>query len=161
MPVLRIRIFSPGSITRTLRAAVAAALLLAGAPLGSAEPWRDAPEFTRVFAPVAHRESYRASVSPAQLEAVLAGLADDPDLVRTPGAWTARLQPALDAFGRSGTYDRWKLARLYGARQPRVARGARMEGGRIAESWTLLSPYPSGDFTRLEPGTLRLVVRIP
>jgi hypothetical protein len=135
--------------------------LLAGVALGAAEPWRDAPEFTQVFAPVAHRASYRASVSPAQLDAVLAGLADDPDLVRTPGAWTARPQPPLDAFGRSGTYDRWKLARLYGARQPRVARGARGEGGRITESWTLVSPYPSADFSRLESGTLRIALTLP
>ena len=151
----------PGSITRTFRAAAAAALLLAGAPLGSAEPWRDAPEFTEVFAPAAHRESYRASVSPQQLDAVLTALEDDGDLVRTPGAWAARPQPPLDAFGRSGPYDRWKLARLYGARQPRVARGARMEAGRIAESWTLVSPYPSADLTRLEPGTLRIVLQLP
>src|SRR5688500_7402656 len=115
----------PGSITRTLQAAFAAALLPGAAALESAQVWRDATEFIEAFAPVAHREAYRAAVYTAQLDAVLADLADDPSLVRTPGAWTARPQPALDAFGRSGRYDRWKLARLYGSRQPRVARGAR------------------------------------
>ena len=95
------------------------------------------------------------------LDAILTDLEDDPSLVRTPGAWTARSQPALDAFGKSGSYDRWKLARLYGSRQPRVVRGARMVAGRLAESWMLVSPYPSTDLTRLEPGTLRVVLHLP
>ena len=137
-----------------------AVLLVAGMAAHSAETWRDAPEFVGIFAPAAHRGSYGAAVSDTPLEAVLAGLADDPSLVRTPGAWTARFQPALDAFGRSGSYDRWKLARLYRSRQPSVARGARTEDGRIAESWTLISPYPSADLTRLEPGTLRIVLQL-
>ena len=124
----------------------------------SAETWHDAPEFIEIFAPAAHRHAYRAAVSAAPLEEVLKNLEGDPSLLRVPGAWAARPQPVLDAFGRSGTYDRWKLARLYGGRQPRVARGARNEAGRVIESWTLVSPYPSGDFTRLEPGTLRIIM---
>jgi hypothetical protein len=171
---LNVELVTPGSITRTFRDTpvrrrtgapwgpwlVAAALLVAGTAAQSAETWRDAPEFVGIFAPAAHRDAYRAAVSDATLDAVLAGLADDPSLVRTPGAWTARSEPALDAFGRSGSYDRWKLARLYGSRQPRVARGARSEDGWITESWMLVSPYPSADFTRLQPGTLRLVLRV-
>jgi hypothetical protein len=53
------------------------------------------------------------------------------------------------------------VARLYGSRQPRVARGARADEGRVVESWTLVSPYPSADLTRLEHGTLRIVLRTP
>jgi hypothetical protein len=135
-------------------------VVLACAAVRSAETWRNAPEFVGIFAPAAHRDAYHAAVSEAPLDAVLAGLEGDPALIRTPGAWTARSQPALDAFGRSGSYDRWKLARLYGSRQARVARGARMEDGRITESWTLVSPYPSADLTRLEPGTLRIVLSL-
>ena len=150
----------PGSITRTFGAAFGAAAILAGTAIGAAEMWRDAPEFMGIFAPSAHREAYHASTSDEDLDAVLSALADDPSLVRTPGAWTPRFQPALDAFGKSGSYDRWKLARLYGSRQPRVARGARSEGGRVTESWTLVSPYPSADFSRLEPGTLRITLKL-
>jgi hypothetical protein len=128
--------------------------------MDSAGKWRDAPEFIEIFAPAVHREAYRAAISDTALDAVLIELAADPSLVPTPGAWTARSQPALDAFGRSGNYDRWKLSRLYGSRQPRVARGARNEGGRVTESWTLVSPYPSADFSRLEPGTLRIVLKV-
>ena len=67
----------------------------------------------------------------------------------------------MDAFGAGGTYDRWKLARVFGAHQPNVARGPRGDRGLIDESWTLVSPYPSADLGRLEPGTLLIVVRVP
>ena len=139
---------------------MALAVILAGAPAVSDEGWRDAPEYVRLFAPAAHRAAYRASVSPSALDAVLAAGTDDPSRLRAPGAWTAQPQYVLDAFGRSGIYDRWALARLFGAQQPRVARGARIEAGRVVESWTLVSPYPSPDFTRLEPGTLRIILGI-
>jgi hypothetical protein len=153
----------PGSIPRTFAAAMTAALLVAvtAASQPAADGWREAPEFVRLFAPAAHRGAYQASVSADGLDTVLMSLAGDASLVRSPGAWVPQTQPPLDAFGRSGAYDRWKLARLYGSRQPRVARGARSTGGGLLESWTLVSPYPSADFTRLEPGTLRIVLRTP
>ena len=137
------------------------AALLAAEGVRAAVEWRDAPEFVRVFAPAAHQTAYRAAVSEQTLETVLMTLAHDESLVRTPGAWIARPQFVLDAFGHSGSYDRSKLVRLYGSRQPRVVRGARMDAGRVVESWTLVSPYPSADLTRLEPGTLRIVLRTP
>ena len=146
------------SITRTFPAAVAA-LALAGAA-SAAAPWRDAPEYMALFAPAAHQGAYRAAVSPAALETVLAEAAADPAALPAPGAWSARAMGAADAFGRGGAYDRAALARLYGGRQPRVARGARRDAGRVTESWTLVSPYPSPDLRRLEPGTLRIVLRI-
>lgn len=113
-----------------------------------------------MFAPAAHREAYRAAVSPLGLDAVLEALAADPALLRSPGAWTARAHLPADAFGRSRPYDRWTLARLYGSRQPRVARGARTDGGRVIESWTLVSPYPTADLARLDEGTLLIVLGI-
>src|SRR5688500_4524882 len=121
--------------------------------------WRDAPGHLHIFAPPAHRDDYRAAVSPLDLDRVLQAL-DDETVIRTPGAWTPRSQLPADAFGRSGTYDRWTVARLYGSRQPRVARGVRTGSAGVLESWTLISPYPSADLTRLEPGTLLIVLRI-
>ena len=138
-----------------------AVLVATGTSLRSADAWREAPEYVLLFAPPAHRAAYRAFVSPSSMEAVIAELADDANLVRVPGAWTPRAETPLDAFGRSAPYDRWKLARVYGSRQPRVARGARMEGGVVTESWTLISPYPNRDFTALQAGTLRLTLRVP
>ncbi len=59
----------------------------------------------------------------------------------------------LDAFGTSGPYDRSALARLYGARRARVARGW-LRDGRVLVSMTYVSPYPNRTFTALVPGTL-------
>lgn len=146
------------SITRTLAATLPAAALAAA--VAAAAVWREAPEYVALFAPAAQRTAYTAAVSAADIETIVEEAAADPDAVSTPGAWTTRTVSALDAFGRSGPYDRGRLARLYGGRQPRLARGARLEGGRVTESWTLISPYPSADLTRLEPGTLRIVLRI-
>ena len=122
--------------------------------------WREAPGYLELFAAAAHRADYRAAVSPLGLDDVLRALADDDTLIRAPGAWSPRSQLPADAFGRGGAYDRWQLARLYGSRQPRVARGARIAEGGAIESWTLVSPYPSPDLTRLETGTLLIVLRI-
>lgn len=150
----------PESITRRFPALVAALALLAAPAVRPADAWREAPQYLAIVAPAAHRADYQVSVSPLGLDAVLQSLAADPSLVRTPGAWQARDQYAPDAFGRTGAYNRWQLARLYGSRQARVARGSRIDDGRIVEAWTLISPYPSPDRSRLEPGTLRIVLRI-
>jgi hypothetical protein len=143
----------------------AAALVALAGPYGSdvvrsATTWRDAPEYVRLFAPAAHQNAYSAAATETGIDAVLLELAADPSLVRTPGAWAARPQAPLDVFGRGGAYNRWALARLYGSRQPRVARGARLQDGRVVESWTLVSPYPAADLKRLEPGTLRIVLSL-
>src|SRR5688572_16574852 len=141
------------SITRAF-----AAVLVAGALVHADAAWRDAAGYLDLFAPPAHRADYQAAVSPPGLDAVLRDLAGDDTVIRAPGAWTPRSQLPADAFGRSGTYDRWKLARLYGSRQPRVARGARIAADGVLESWTLVSPYPALDLARLEPGTLLIVI---
>ena len=60
---------------------------------------------------------------------------------------------ALDAFGSGGSYDRARLARLYGGRRITVVRGWRQAGDRF-ESITLLSPYPDASLSRLNDGTL-------
>ena len=134
----------------------AAASQVAGAP------WRDASDYLPLFAPAGARAAaYRIVTSPGDLSATLRQLETDDSLVRVPGAWQARAVLALDAFGLAGSYDRSALARVYGARQPLVARGARMENGRVVESWTLISPYPDTALQSLENGTLLVVLRLP
>jgi len=138
-------------------------LLLSVAPAAQ-EPvaWREAPDLVAVFGPPGPRAaSYSAYVTALDLDAVLQRLTGDATLQRPPGAWTPRAVLPADAFGQTGAYDRWALARLYGARGPRVARGPKGEGGRVTESWTLISPYPDATLQRLEPGTLLIVLRVP
>jgi hypothetical protein len=147
------------SITRRFGAVLAALAALAASGQ-AAQEWREAPDYLAIFAPAPHRAAYRAAVSPLGLDAVLRALAADPALVRAPGAWTPQASLPVDAFGRAGNYDPWTLKRLYGSRQPLVARGSRTDGGRVVESWMLISPYPSADLARLEPGTLLVVLRI-
>jgi len=62
---------------------------------------------------------------------------------------------ALDAFGSAGTYDRARLARLYGGTRVRVARSWTENGSDII-SITRLSPYPDATLSRLLPGTLEI-----
>jgi hypothetical protein len=147
-----------------LRPLVVIGVLLSGMAAGAqvGAPWREAPEYLRLLAPAGIRgNAYHAYVSPLDLETTLEGLAGDVALVRGPGAWEPRPVLPLDAFGQAGRYDRSAMTRVYGAHQPRVARGARMESGRVTESWTLISPYPDPTLRRLEAGTLLLVLRIP
>jgi len=142
--------------------AAAAVLVLAGT--ATAQPpagtWRNAPEYVRLFAPArAHREAYHAYVSPLGLATVLRDLEKDRSLLRPPGAWTPSALLPSDAFGRTGSYETWKMARLFGALRATVARGPRGEDGHHpAETWTLVSPYPDENLEHLEPGTLLIVL---
>jgi hypothetical protein len=142
----------------------APSLVSVGAPapvgFGAQAQWRSVPEYVTLFAPVNQRSLYAAAVSPASLESVLAGIEQDAAALLVPGAWQVRDESAPDAFGTAGLYNDWQLKRLYGGRQVRVARGARIDRGRVTESWTLISPYPSTDLRTLQPGTLRLILRL-
>jgi hypothetical protein len=62
---------------------------------------------------------------------------------------------ALDAFGAAGSYDRWRLARLYGGTRVRVARGWTAASDQFL-SVTRLSPYPDASLTHLQPGTMEI-----
>ena len=148
------------SIPRLL---VATSLIAVPALIGGADriAWRDAPEYVRLVAPPNQRKSYSISVTDAPLVDVLAQIGADPAAVATPGAWQRRNESPQDAFGTAGLYNRWLAARLYGSRQPHVARGARMDRGRVVEAWTLVSPYPSADLATLHPGTMRLILKMP
>jgi hypothetical protein len=122
--------------------------------------WRDAPEYLNLFAPQAQRAAYRAYVSPQGLEATLKELLADPAVLHPPGAWTPQAVIPYDAFGLTGSYNRWKVAGLYRSRRARVARGPRLDQGQT-ESWTLIAPYPDVGLRHLEPGTLIIVLRVP
>ena len=76
-----------------------------------------------------------------------------------PG-WTIDIVAPLDAFGRSGSFDRDRVARLFGGRRAAVARGWRRRDGEI-ESVTLISPHPDKGLTRLEEGTLVIRYFVP
>jgi hypothetical protein len=143
------------SITRRL---VATALLVS-APAAAAVQWRDTPAYTALFAPVAHRAAYHAATTAAPLDAVVEEARDRGARAATD-EWAIRYEQPQDAFGTAGPYNRWQLALVYGSAQPRVSRGVRMDRGRVVEAWTLISPYPSPDLRRLEPGTLRMVLAI-
>jgi hypothetical protein len=77
------------------------------------------------------------------------------DPIRAVNGGAIETLEALDAFGDAGTYDRPKLARLYGGTRVQVARGWTNTGGHF-ESITRLSPYPDATLTRLLPGTLEI-----
>jgi hypothetical protein len=63
------------------------------------------------------------------------------------------LSDPLDVLGAAGSYDRSRVARLYGGLRPKAARGWRQDGEHF-ESVTLVSPYPDASLGRLVPGTL-------
>ena len=126
-----------------------------------AESWREAPEYLRVFAPAGPRAAaYRFYVSALDVATLLKRLANDPLLLHPPGAWAPAAWLPLDAFGQTGAYDRSKLARLYGSKRAVLARGPRGGAGRPTEAWTLISPYPDRHLTRLEPGTMLIVLNL-
>lgn len=135
----------------------------ASGPSGPA--WHPAPAHLALLTPSRHRDAYSAFASPEPLERALEdALASVPPGVaplRGPGRWVSRRIAGADAFGTGSAYDRWQLVRLYGARGPRVARGAIVRDDGPVEMWTFVSPYPDAALGRLEAGTLLLVLRLP
>jgi hypothetical protein len=99
--------------------------------------------------------TYRTYITPRPLEEIV-----PPLQANAPGSFEPQTVVAVEAFGQSGGYNRWQLARLYGATRARVARGPRVEQGQVVEAWTLISPYPDVGLTRLESGTLLIVLRL-
>ena len=146
-------------------AAAAAVLWLSAAVAGAVPPaaagWQDAPAYVPLFAPSGPRAAaYHMYISPLGMDALIARLGSEPSLLHPPGSWTATPVIAADAFGQIGSYDRSRLARLYGSKRAIVARGPRGAAPHPTEAWTLISPYPSADLTRLEPGTLLIVLNL-
>jgi hypothetical protein len=114
--------------------------------------WTENPLFRSLFTPPrVPAGTYATFVTPRAIDDVLAEMNADVD---------PQAQVALEAFGQSGGYNRWKLARLYGATRARVARIPHVENGQVVGAWTLISPYPDPSLERLEPGTLLIVLRL-
>jgi hypothetical protein len=151
-------------LTRIVAAAAVLWLIAAGTG-GQVPPaaaaWQDAPAYLPLFAPSGPRAAaYDIYVSRLSIDKVLELLATNSSFLHPPGAWVqAALLPA-DAFGQTGGYDRSKLARLYGSKPAVVARGPRGTSGRPTEAWTLISPYPASDMTRLEAGTMLIILSV-
>ena len=150
----------PRSITRCLACLAVVACTVLRPSAQPQKAWREAPEYVRLFAPPAQQAAYRAYVSPLGLEATLKEITADPAVLHPPGAWMPQAMIPFDAFGLSGSYNRWKVAGLYRSRRANVARGPRLDQGEF-ESWTLIAPYPDEALQRLETGTLIIVLRMP
>jgi hypothetical protein len=167
-------------LTRILAAALLSLIVTTAVQLevtpkpAKAEPsgtWTEAPEYARLFAPSGPRAAaYHFYVSRLGITDVVARLEAEPSLLHPPGAWMPAALLPSDAFGQTGGYDRSKLARLYGSTRAVVAHGPRapstrgagssIASGASSEAWTLVSPYPSPDMTRLEPGTMLIVLNL-
>ena len=114
------------------------------------------PLFTRLFTPP-HPQlgQYEVCTTPEAIEQIVAEGGPG------SGVHYAEIEALLpaEALGAAGPYNRSAVARLYGARHASVARGWRQVGDRF-ESVTLVSPYPDASLTRLERGTMVIVIRI-
>ena len=129
-----------------------------GASIRDFGDWTESDAHVRLFAPPAHQSEYRAFVSPLALDEVVRRIAAAQP--GPPGAWRPEAVPPLDAFGTSGSYNRFQLVRSYLRNTPKTAHGpwTTAEG---LETWTLVSPYPTAPLDAVEPGTLLLARRVP
>lgn len=113
------------------------------------------PALATLFTPERPRLGrYEVCTTPAPLEAVIAQAGPDAPRYSAPEALEA-----LNAFGKAGSYDRLKLARLYAGTRARVVRGWKERDGAF-ESRTLISPYPDATLTRLNPGTMIITLTL-
>jgi len=128
-------------------------------------PGAPAPALARLFTPLqAPSDAYVVTVLPQGIEAALATvkstLASAAVAGNPEGSWQVREASPLEAFGTAGTYDRGKVARLYGGRRVALVRGPVERDGRVVAGVTLISPYPDATLSRLEPGTMLIFVRV-
>lgn len=156
-----------------LSSALALSLVLAQ-PLGSrtaaaAEdpkvPGRPAPELARLFTPPhAPAGAYEVTVLPSRIEdarrEVRAALAPGAPADPGDGTWQVKRMNPLELFGDAGVYNKTTLARLYGGLPPSVVRGPIERDGRTVAAATLVSPYPDASLSRLEPGTMVILLHL-
>ena len=109
------------------------------------------PAFTALFTPIRPTLGhYEVCASEARIEETIADGRPEGRHYTEP----ERID-ALDAFGAAGSYDRAKVAKLYGGLRPTVAHGWRKTAEHF-ESITLISPYPDASLSRLRDGTLMI-----
>jgi hypothetical protein len=83
-----------------------------------------------------------------------------PPAAAAPAPWSVRRLEVGEAFGASGIYEPVRLARLFNGARVEVVRGPVVRDGRTIASVTLISPYPDPSLSRVEPGTLVIVLRL-
>jgi hypothetical protein len=105
--------------------------------------------FTPIAAPPGEYVVYRSDRAIAAIAAELKALDPEP----APGAWEPLRPEAHDAFGQVGTYDRFRLARLFRGKRVTLIRGSLTEGP-LRVAYTLISPYPAPSLDAILPGTI-------
>ena len=131
---------------------------------------QQSPAHARLFAPPARAADFTFETTSAPIETVAREFrarwpspnpsTSNPDAPAS-GAWRVDRAAPSELFDGAALFDRARLARLYGGRSPRVARGPIIANGTVVEVVQLLSPYPEADLRRLNDGTLIMRVRIP
>jgi hypothetical protein len=130
-------------------------------------PGAPAAALARLFTPVhAPSGAYQVRVVGAGIEearqavwkATMAGEASDG--ATGAQAWRVQELEPLEAFGTAGTYPRTTVARLYTGRRASVVRGPVTRAGRTVAAVTLISPYPDPTLSRLDEGTLIIVLDV-
>lgn len=132
---------------------------LAAVPPPGLSTWTPSAAHVNLLAPASRRSAYEAFVSADGLEPVLERIRAAAWGPHPPGAWEIERLGARDAFGLSGDYNRWQMARVYGGVAVQVARGPyRHDEG--LDTWTMFSPYPDAALQALVRGTLLLIARV-
>jgi hypothetical protein len=161
------------SSTWRVGAGVAALLVLTAAQPSSAavagqeikSPGTPAPQLAKLFTPRHVPDgTYQVTVMReginAALRLVKEALAPDARPGEPAGTWQVQQLDPLEAFGTGGLYDRSRVARLYTGRRASVVRGPVEGRGRTLAAVTLISPYPDPTLSRLETGTMVILLRI-
>ena len=174
--------YRPGvMLSRTTPAPLVAALVVAAAAFLSGQdplpdlavPGKWSEAHRRLFTPLgAPPDAYIVKVLPSPMAASrhqvmqALGVADPasggtaPAAAPVSGPWAVKRLEVAEAFGASGPYEPVKLARLFNGRRVEVSRGPVLRHGRAVASVTLISPYPDPTLSRIEPGTLIIVLRL-
>lgn len=118
------------------------------------------PAHAALFAPPARAGLFSFATTTETLEQVVAYYRQrwpSPD----PRSWTIERSHPLDVFDGAARFDRARLARVYGGKPARIARGPMVENGRVTHTVLLVSPYPEANMRELNGGTLIMTVVVP
>jgi hypothetical protein len=113
-----------------------------------------------VFAPPARANLFSFATTDEPLDRVVQYYRE-----RWPAAdarsWQVHTSGPLDVFDGAALFDRARLAKLYGGKVARVARGPIVQNGRVTHTVLLVSPYPDAQLRFLKTGTLVMTVLVP